>query len=701
MSWVFLWGEKMPIPSPADFRNKTKKHSEVREMLAQFSEGVNANANFNPIKIGNVSLNTLIEVGQYFATDVGPASLENNYPVGGLTGVVHVAKAKNSSLIFQEFRSATGVDYWRSFNGTTWSQWKPKIDLSPYQTLATSFKDGGLLSADINLNDVTAVGRYLLSDGNTIATKELNYPKAGISGVLEVVRNAATSTTLQRFTEWQPTGPITHTRMLRSTWSAWSTIDISSSLKDNGLISGDANLNTAVLPGFYYRNTTAPTNWEELNYPVRTSGNLVVYKSSGSTSVTQVFITTGGDQYTRLRAGSADTAWSAWTKMGLTLNVSNVSKVIGLFDATIDANTLRTETGIYVINNNFDVNISNLPLRTTGFLKIIRGSMSSYTLQEFVVASTGATYSRFWNGTVWSSWINPLDNIAPATGGETLQFTKTATALTWYLPNAGNGTNKIRHTYVRGITPENNRDSWGMSTAAVVSASNATVLNLTTTGVWEVAIVDSQNIADHSGGGHGDEVKSLSYFLVDGIYKPEDFVETFTAKEVKHIQRSTIYVEAQDIPVCIRETTWTFTKEKATSRTRLLFPQVRRINKARISMLPIYRKVGSDGTGPQVTDTETRSQDLTPIDVTVHGFPRRDLPIKDGDSILLSSDISKISAEVIVKKIKAVEPRAYVQNTIAYNKVYVNAFAEDAPPYDTTAGEVWEVETDFIIKVRS
>lgn len=30
----------MPIPSPADFRNKTKKHSEVREMMAQMAENV-------------------------------------------------------------------------------------------------------------------------------------------------------------------------------------------------------------------------------------------------------------------------------------------------------------------------------------------------------------------------------------------------------------------------------------------------------------------------------------------------------------------------------------------------------------------------------------------------------------------------------------------------------------------------------------
>ncbi|WP_180025335.1 hypothetical protein [Acinetobacter sp. YH16049] len=44
----------MPIPSPADFRNKTKKHSEVREMLAQMAESVESKTEvehkFNSVK---------------------------------------------------------------------------------------------------------------------------------------------------------------------------------------------------------------------------------------------------------------------------------------------------------------------------------------------------------------------------------------------------------------------------------------------------------------------------------------------------------------------------------------------------------------------------------------------------------------------------------------------------------------------------
>ena len=30
----------MPIPSPAEFRDRTKKHSQVREMMAQMAENV-------------------------------------------------------------------------------------------------------------------------------------------------------------------------------------------------------------------------------------------------------------------------------------------------------------------------------------------------------------------------------------------------------------------------------------------------------------------------------------------------------------------------------------------------------------------------------------------------------------------------------------------------------------------------------------
>lgn len=49
----------MPIPSPADFRDRTKKHSQVREMMARMAESavgidlVNANPLFKSKMLTN------------------------------------------------------------------------------------------------------------------------------------------------------------------------------------------------------------------------------------------------------------------------------------------------------------------------------------------------------------------------------------------------------------------------------------------------------------------------------------------------------------------------------------------------------------------------------------------------------------------------------------------------------------------------
>lgn len=747
---------------------------------------LDSNANFTPVKIDDISLSTLTSVGVYLATTTAFARLDNDYPIEGMTGILHVVNAKNSSLVFQEFKALNGSDYWRSYNGSTWTIWKLKFDLAPFEKKESSFTDLGVLSEGLNLNDLKTAGRWVLSSGTGIATLELNYPSVGISGALEVVKNANSSLVTQKFMSWETGVPLLYIRMFRNSWSPWVALGVNiNAVKDMGLLSNEQSLDDIKQTGFYMKNIMPGTDYESLGYPGRLTGVLSVNKSDSSSLVFQKFTSTTFVEYFRSWDGSK---WSAW--ISYYLNQTNYMKILGTFTAEMHADNLKNEFSIYIVNNNsLDLVALGLPVKSTGVLKIYKGTVSSFAVQEFtgaagvaytrswnnvtwsawkssqlsttnymkilstftaamhaddlktefatyIVNSTsidsvalglpvkslgvlkvykgtvssfvvqeftttaGVIYTRSWNNVTWSAWVSS-DKSGPAGTSDLIQFTKTESAMQWYLPNSGTGTNKVRHTFNRGITPENNRDSWGMGAASIFSSSNAFLYNLTTTGVWEVAIVDAENISDHSGGGHGDEVKSLSYFMVDGIYKPEDFVETFTAKEVKHVQRSTIYVEAQNVPMCTRETTWTFNKNGCNSKTRLIFDTVRTITKARISMLPIYRKSNQDGTGEQITDTEIRSQDLTPIDVSVHGFERRDLPIKDGDSILLCSDISKISANVVIKKIKAVDPHAYVQNTILYNKVYVNAFAETAPAHTTTAGEVWEVETDFIISVRS
>ena len=84
----------MPIPSPADFRNKTKKHSEVREMLAQMAgsvaekEYVDSNKSFN--------LSIALTDGENFITE---AQAKNNvlYFTGALTA--------EATVIFPKYRA--------------------------------------------------------------------------------------------------------------------------------------------------------------------------------------------------------------------------------------------------------------------------------------------------------------------------------------------------------------------------------------------------------------------------------------------------------------------------------------------------------------------------------------------------------------------------------------------------------------------
>lgn len=684
----------MTIPSPSDFRNRTKKHSEVREMLALLSEGISANANFNPIKIGDVSLDTLTQVGIYFATETTLAKLENNYPVAGLTGIIHVARANNSTLVFQEFRSVQGTDYWRSWNNVAWSPWKLKIDLSLYESKSTALTDRGVLDNE-DLNDLKLSGRYSLSDGTTIATLEKNYPILGASGTLEVIKNTGSSIVLQRFVVTGTNATTTYTRIFKNNWTAWTTEKVNVvGMLDNGIL-GTTTIDDIKTIGVYVQNVAASAT-SARGYPILQAGVLEVTKTENSALTIQKYTSTNGKIFVRVFSSS----WSTWLEHGgISVQQSNLGKIVAVFSSAMNADELRSEFSYYIVNNNnLDIETTKLPIKDFGLLKIYRGTVSSFIVQEFV-AGTGLVYTRYWNNVAWSSWKQVGQG--GSASSDKIAFSKTATTLYFNLEDSGNGENVIKHRFIRQTAPERNLDNWGMSTCSVMTKADTTILNLTTNGVWEVAIIDSENTSDHSGGGHGDEVKSLSYFLVDGIYKSEDFVEDFSAKEVKHVQHSTVYVEGQSIPICRRETIWTFNKKGCTSKTRLIFDTVRTINKARIAMLPIYRKANQDGTGIQITDTEIRSQDDQVINIAEHGFALRDLPIKDGDSILLSSDISKISADVIIKKIKAPDPHAYVQNTILYNKVYVNAFAETAPPHVTEIDEVWEVETDFIIKVRS
>lgn len=124
----------MPIPSPADFRDRTKKHSQVREMMAQMAESaaeinfVNENAIFNPSLVNSdgVDFNTLVEFG-YHKIATGPAwDASLNKPTG-LTGqwafvlVLPLSATVVCQLVY--CFNAKKIAFRFSTTATSWSEW--------------------------------------------------------------------------------------------------------------------------------------------------------------------------------------------------------------------------------------------------------------------------------------------------------------------------------------------------------------------------------------------------------------------------------------------------------------------------------------------------------------------------------------------------------------------------------------------------
>ncbi len=279
-------------------------------------------------------------------------------------------------------------------------------------------------------------------------------------------------------------------------------------------------------------------------------------------------------------------------------------------------------------------------------------------------------------------------------GSSTIEFVKTAAALEFYVK--GGGSNMIKYQLVHSVMPEIQLNNWGMSTALEVDANKANVRAITSNGVWECALKDSTNASDHSGGSHGDELRTSAFFLVDGVYKVEDFVLSGKAKEIKFIQKSVIYAEVSAIKIADRQVEWTFTAEKLNMKQTVTPVAGRTFTSTWVLMLPVLRKANTDNTGSQITDTEIRSNDWIVVNVSEPEFERREMIATNGDQINLSGQTSGVSATIQINKIESPNPMHFVQNNIQFNKIYVAA-----RKINTSAliadGEKWVIDADIVI----
>ena len=128
----------MPIPSPADFRNRTKTNAQMREMLAEMAGSVlgvdlfNAHAMLKSktleVDALGTDLNNIIEPGVWICNKSNlDSEVDKNFPIYGsrTSGllVVYVDSKPNFSLTRQIYITADNLYFRGTFLGS-WTDWK-------------------------------------------------------------------------------------------------------------------------------------------------------------------------------------------------------------------------------------------------------------------------------------------------------------------------------------------------------------------------------------------------------------------------------------------------------------------------------------------------------------------------------------------------------------------------------------------------
>lgn len=273
-----------------------------------------------------------------------------------------------------------------------------------------------------------------------------------------------------------------------------------------------------------------------------------------------------------------------------------------------------------------------------------------------------------------------------------LLFSKTKDRLSVYFKSS-DSSEKIRVQMWHQIVPKTstsvsaNSDLWRVYTAYAVNATTfAEKLMLVNSGEWECAIKhveDTQEpgvTKDFVGGFHGDELMSIAYFMVDGVYRDQDFLQSseIPFKELQLIQKSTIYYQGTDSQLAEHFKIVTFNSSGVNVKQKLNILASNGLNVASsgfyTAMLPIMRNQSS----VNVTNKSTRSDNyFSEIDDNSQlGFPKKFSTLSDGFIVKQWGDAGYSSRSIINKgTVLDASKNLYIQSANTgtdYNKLYVS-----------------------------
>lgn len=402
----------MPIPSPTDFRNKTKNHSEVREMMAQMAESaagidlVNGNPLFKAKSLTDTDdLNNILIEGYYTAFGNGNTpTLEKNYPTTrpGVLQMFRVASGSTGTVGFQWYQSDLGAIYWRNTNtsGSAWLSWQQILKKNDLDSTAMvkSIDDA------TDLNALTVRGDYEIK--NDKAATYLNMPQQMVDqfgalggGTLTVIKSPGTYVTHQYFHGYAENGSYFRSMLGNGSWTSWIQLGRKVTAYAN------KNLNNLLTVGIHLCTASDPTL---NNYPALDAVFVKVISVSGA--YRQVaYGRSNNSMWTRSYLGST---WQPWTRI-LTQNDldSATAMVKSIADGT-DLNTLIIR-GQYDINHAKASTYVNLPPQMIeqegaaggGTLTVIKNPSTNITHQYFDGYAEFGSYFRSMTSTGWTPWI--------------------------------------------------------------------------------------------------------------------------------------------------------------------------------------------------------------------------------------------------------------------------------------------------------
>lgn len=279
-----------------------------------------------------------------------------------------------------------------------------------------------------------------------------------------------------------------------------------------------------------------------------------------------------------------------------------------------------------------------------------------------------------------------FDIISEAPKVDGFRYTKTATNLSVFLP-AKNG-NLIRFNIPHEIIPfdtanaRSQLDLWRIERALEVSANFTELQEIATWGEVEFTMREKAYPSDHVGGTHGDELLTNAFFVVDGVYKTQDFTVSGTqvAKEIWLEQTSNIYRLNTTTPIALHKTKLQVTDKWLLAKQEVEMLISTELDRFWVAMLTMRRKSVNEAV--QITKYDIR--DSVMRDVSTTDFEKIYTPIISDSPVLVCGD--KYSGAIEVSDLVGFLAGAdcFVSNDAAYNKIYLSAIGS------TTNGVVLE-----------